>query len=76
MNKIYMVKWAIKKYFNKDINYINVIVQGEKLTKTKAKIKAKERVENDFGKSVFKRNNLKFFDIVDITDREILTVEV
>lgn len=70
MNIIYAVKWANKKLTSKDINVASVLVQGENLTKKSAKQLAKKQIEEDCGSGVFRKNKLKFFDIIDITEHK------
>jgi len=73
MNKIYAVLWATPSMKYPGPAGINVIVQGEGLTKTQAKKKAIKAVRST-GRGLFK--GLRYRDTVDITDREILTVDL
>jgi hypothetical protein len=57
------------------VSVVNVIIQGENLTKETAFKIAKQQVEFDCEKDVFKRNKLKYMDTIDVTDRAIISVE-
>ena len=72
MNKIYLVQWA-----NYDtVSCINIVVQGEELTESKAKTLAKEEILNICGLRYFKKymKLLKQNNITNITNRNILNV--
>ena len=69
MNKIYCVKWM---NFN-TLHCVNVLVQGENLNAENAKKKAEKAIKSGYGSKYFK--GLDKTDVIDITDREILSVE-
>jgi NADPH-dependent 7-cyano-7-deazaguanine reductase QueF len=72
MNKIYFVQWANVK----ELYAVNVLVQGENLTEKKAKSIATEYVKKNYGSKLSKRAFACKCYITNITDSQVLSVEI